>query len=60
MRLRITRIGSDPTVIFALDELSKYLRQMDPTIRVEEFLCATYEEYILEPAHSVLIGVGHA
>ena len=27
MRLRITRIGSDPTVIFALDELSKYLRQ---------------------------------
>ena len=58
MRLRITKIGSDKTVTFATEELSKYLCRMDISLRVEEFSCATYEEYSKEETHSILLGVG--
>ena len=58
MRLRITKIGSDRTVTYAAEELSKYLCRMDRSLRVEEFLCDTYEEYCQEPTDSILLGVG--
>ena len=58
MRLRITKIGTDVTVTYALDELSKYLCRMDHSLRVEEFQCATYEEYCEEETDSILLGVG--
>ena len=58
MRLRITKIGTDITVTYALDELSKYLCRMDHSLRIEEFQCATYEEYCEEETDSILLGVG--
>lgn len=58
MRLRITKVGSDRTVTYAADELSRYLCRMDRTLRVEEFLCDTYEEYCREQTDSILLGVG--
>ena len=58
MRLRITKIGSDMTVTYALEELSRYLCKMDHALRVEEFSCATYREYCEEETDCILIGVG--
>ena len=58
MRLRITKIGTDVTVTYALEELSRYLCRMDRSLRVEEFQCATYEEYYEEETDCILIGVG--
>ena len=57
MRLRVTRIGYESAVAFAVDELNAYLRKMDPTLHVEEFLCETYEEYLEEPTNSIVVGV---
>lgn len=58
MRLRVTKIGSDATVTYALEELSKYLCRMDATLRIEEFVCTTYEEYCKEKTNSIVLGVG--
>lgn len=58
MRLRVTKIGSDVTVTYAAEELSKYLCRMDSKLRVEEFFCSTYEEYCEEETHSIVLGVG--
>lgn len=58
MRIRITKIGADLTVTYAIEELSKYLCRMDRSLRVEEFSCATYEEYCQEETDSILLGVG--
>ena len=46
MRLRLTRIGNDKTVVFAMEEVSKYLRMIKPDLFIDEFVCKTYEEYL--------------
>lgn len=58
MRLKITKISSDPTITYAADELSRYLCLMDRTLRVEQFLCGSYEEYCEEETESILVGTG--
>ena len=58
MRLRLTRIGNDKTVVYAMEEVSKYLRMINPNLFIDEFVCNTYEEYAEEPADSVLFGIG--
>lgn len=58
MRLKITKIGSDATVTYATDELSRYLCRMDNALRVEQFLCGDYKEYCEEETNSIVIGVG--
>ena len=58
MRIKITKLGSDITVTYASEELSKYLCRMDKSLRVEEFTCETYDEYSKEETDCILLGVG--
>lgn len=58
MRVRLTRIGNDKTVVFAMEEVSKYLHKINPRLYIDEFVCDSYEEYAREPADAILIGVG--
>lgn len=58
MRLKVVRIGSDPTVRFAQEELCRFLRKMDKSLRISQFVCATLEEYLQSPTDAILIGSG--
>lgn len=53
MQIRIGKIGSHPTVVYAVEELWKYLKQMDPTL-VPDLL--SYEHY--DPALCQTLWVG--
>ena len=53
MRIRIGKIGSHPTVNYAVEELWKYLKQMDPTLAPD---LLSYEQY--DPAVSQTLWVG--
>lgn len=53
MRIRIGKIGSHPTVDYAVEELWKYLKQMDPTLAPD---LLSYEQY--DPAVSQTLWVG--
>ena len=41
-RIRIARIGTNPTVSFAVRELTKYLKQMDPQLMVDLMIAPAY------------------
>lgn len=53
MRIRIGKIGSHPTVDYAVEELWKYLKQMDPILAPD---LLSYEQY--DPAVSQTLWVG--
>ena len=44
MRIRIAVIGNDTTVLYAADELVKYLKLMDPTVRTETLSFDAWED----------------
>lgn len=52
---KIARIGNDPVVSFAVDELKKYLSMMDPAC---EYAILNYKKY--NPAYKGLLWVGIA
>lgn len=43
-RIRIARIGNNPTVRFAVQELTKYLKQMDPKLMVDLLIAPVYDD----------------
>ena len=42
-RIRIGQIGSDPTVCFAADELTRYLLKIDPALMVDRVLTDSFQ-----------------
>lgn len=42
-RIRIARIGNNPTVCFAVRELTKYLKKMDPQLMVDLMIAPAYD-----------------
>ena len=43
MRLRIAVIGNDPTVAYAADELVRYIKLIDPSVRPDVLACDGYD-----------------
>ncbi|MBE6630583.1 MAG: DUF4838 domain-containing protein [Ruminococcaceae bacterium] len=58
MRLRLTKIGTHPTLAYATEELSRYIHLMDNRFPVDEFTCESYEEVQNDTCETVAIGVG--
>lgn len=58
MRLNITKIGSHPTLTYALDELVKYLKAIDKTVTVDEFACDDYSEIANGTLKTLTLAVG--
>ncbi len=58
MRLRLTKIGTHPTLAYAMDELARYIHLMDKTFRVDEFTCEDYAEVQNDACETVVLGVG--
>lgn len=58
MRLRLTKIGTHPTLTYATEELVKYLCLMDKGTAVDEFACDNYEEWKNELGETLALGVG--
>lgn len=58
MRLRLTKIGTHPTLTYATEELVKYLRLMDKSTAVDEFACEDHEEWKNEFGETLALGVG--
>ena len=58
MRLRITCIGNETALDYALCELTKYLSAMDETLLIDRQNCKTYDEYKTQPTECLLLGVG--
>lgn len=58
MRLRLTRIGTHPTLTYAMEELTRYIRLIDPRMPVDEFTCDSYEEVEQDACETVVLAVG--
>ena len=58
MRLRLVRIGDHPTLTYAMEELAKYLHQMDKRFPVDEFVAKHYDEVVSDACECVALGVG--
>ncbi len=43
--ITIARLGSHKTVVFAADELKKYLSEMDKTVLVDVLVCQQYDQH---------------
>ena len=42
-RIRIGKLGNDPTVAFAVEELTRYLKKMDAGLEVDILLSDAYK-----------------
>ena len=58
MRLRLTKIGTHPTIGYATDELARYIHMIDMSFPVDEFTCADHAEVQNDACESVVLGVG--
>lgn len=58
MRLRITKIGTHPTLTYAMEELSRYLHLIDSRFPVDEFTCKDYGEVQNDVCETLALGVG--